>query len=43
MVEPVEIDWGQVLDNFGPEGVAELVEQLGVSAPDGFAAIAALA
>ena len=31
-VVPAEIDWGQVLDNFGPEGIAELVEQLGVSA-----------
>ena len=30
-VDPVEeIDWGQVLDNHGPEGVAALMELLGV-------------
>jgi hypothetical protein len=31
-VEPAAIDWGRVLDNFGPEGVAALIEQLGISA-----------
>ena len=32
-VKPVEVDWGQVFDNFGPEGVTALLEQLGVSTP----------
>ena len=39
---PLEVDWGQVFDNFGPEGVAELVEQLGESAQELAGAVAAL-
>ena len=39
VVEPAAVDWGQVLDNFGPDGIAEFVEQLGVSTPAEFAAL----